>query len=132
MPNTRVHNLACLLRVGLDKITWSSSYSNYELESQMVEPFDLTTLLHCRVQCLPLNMKNNLLIQDTCGLEENKEKNGAFRLSPPQLSYPQASYVSAGAATHGLYFLGYPRSDTLCPPFDPSSGKALPFPKLMS
>lgn len=65
LPNLRLYNLSCLMRVCLDWLLQSSKYSNYDLEFQMTSPLSLPDLLHCNLIFLPLNLKPNLLIRDT-------------------------------------------------------------------
>lgn len=64
LPNIRVYNLSCLLRVCLDWILQTSQYSNFDLEAQMVTPYCLPALLHSKLRSIPPHLQHNLLIRD--------------------------------------------------------------------
>lgn len=51
--------------MGLDWILQASKYTNYELESAMVQPYNLSALLHSSLRSTPNHIKQNLLIRDT-------------------------------------------------------------------
>lgn len=65
LPNLRVYNLSCLLRVCMDWITQSSKYTNHELETHLASPYSLPALLHCKLRSIPAHLQQNLLICDT-------------------------------------------------------------------
>lgn len=65
LPNVRTYNLACLLRISLDWVAQTSRYSNFPLETEMVHPYSLVALLHCKWKSIPLPLQHNLLLQDT-------------------------------------------------------------------
>lgn len=74
-PNIRVYNISCLLRVGLDWIIQASKYTNCDLESAMVQPCNLSALLHSSLRSTPNHIKQNLLIQDTVIARSETRKN---------------------------------------------------------
>lgn len=65
LPNVRMYNLACLLRIGLDWISKASRYSNYPMVSVMAHPYSLVALLHCKWKTIHLDLQHNLLLRDT-------------------------------------------------------------------
>lgn len=65
LPNIKVYNLACLLRIGLDWIQRASRYSNYSLEAAVSHPYSLVVLLHCQWKYLGPDLQHNLLLRDT-------------------------------------------------------------------
>lgn len=65
LPNVRIYNLACLLRISLDWVAQTSRYSNFYLETAMVYPYSLVALLHCKWKSIPPPLQHNLLLRDT-------------------------------------------------------------------
>lgn len=49
ISDIRMYNLAYLLRYGLDWLSQSSVYVNYTLESNLVSPYHLSGILHCKM-----------------------------------------------------------------------------------
>lgn len=127
LPNIRVYNLSCLLRICLDWILQTSRYSNFDLEAQMVTLYCLPALLHSKLRSIPPHLQHNLLIRDT--LIAWREVRQKLSLSPwisqllpihgnPSFS-PTLSRSTMQAWAHQklLHFAQL---------FDPTSGKSRP------
>lgn len=98
LHDIRMYNLTCLLRYGLDWVSQSSIYANYTLESSLASPYHLSGILHSKIQPLPKDLQNNILIRDTViAWWEIRKK---LHLPPTSLD-PRQSHVSSSNEIQG-------------------------------
>lgn len=65
LPNAKLYNLSCMLRHTIDWMTVQSKFTNFDLETAMVQPWTLLAVLHWQPKALPVELKQNILIKDT-------------------------------------------------------------------
>lgn len=76
LPNIQLYNLSCLLRHPFDWITKKSTYTNVELEQEMIAPWNPEVIIHTAIRNLLQGLKTNILIRDTVLTKDEKRNEG--------------------------------------------------------